>query len=242
MREPAEGAEPVEVQQRLDAISRNAAQLAALSDDRALRLRAMTVQMQALYRRLVELPDAADADRWLVQLRAAARRTKALAITAEPSPGASPDARDPETVGDYWLMIANLVELNRLNLPDEAHHAQARSIMRTFLDRHRDAKLADQVRPAYRALQPMAKPDAAAPDADAPAAPEAPDAPATPDGTDGAAGAEPPTAEPADASERTAEPSRGGAADAEAGEARQDADREAAEAGDADATDDANDE
>lgn len=173
LREPAGEADAAEVGRRLEAIAANAAELAALSEDPAERQRALTVRMQALYRRVVEFPDAADVPHWMMDLRASARRTKAL-----PPPPETENAKKqtpPEVVGDYWLMLANLVELNRLDLPAAAHRAQARQIMRTFLNRHAGTGLAADVRPAYRDLHPPEKPSHEAAEA------EAPDQPSTPD-------------------------------------------------------------
>ena len=56
-------------------------------------------------------------------------------------------------VGDFWLMTAELYDMNRTKLPLEARRKQAAGLMRDFLTRHADWAAAMDVREALKQLE-----------------------------------------------------------------------------------------
>jgi len=106
--EPAPRAGGRVVQSQLIDLTNNASQLALLSDPGPEQFEALSVQMQALYAQITEASDTMEIDRLLSRLRSAARRTKAIPL---------PSAKG---VGDFWLMTAELFDLNRTPLSVEA--------------------------------------------------------------------------------------------------------------------------
>ncbi len=140
---PGATAADEQVNDRLIELTDRAAKMALASEDAAVKLRALSVQMQSLYARLAADPRAAEADRLVARLRAAARRAKALEL---------PD-RAAAVEGDFWLMTADLVDVNRIGLPHAERQAQAAQLMAEFLKKHPAAPMADDVRAVYAQLQ-----------------------------------------------------------------------------------------
>ncbi len=141
LREPNADAAPPAVQGQLAELSVNARQWAAASPTPAQRLRAMGLDMQAIYAQVVEFPESTDVDRQLSQLRATARRVKTL------------DHANARAVGDFWLMTAELLDMNRMDLPADARREQAEQLMRDYLQRHPFAPPSEEVRSAWTQLQ-----------------------------------------------------------------------------------------
>jgi len=139
--EPAPTIRGEAVQQQLVELTNNASQLALLTDPGPEQFDALSVQMQALYARITEATDAMETDRLLSRLRSAARRTKAIDLPQAPA------------IGDFWLMTAELFDLNRTPLSTEARREQAAALMAEYLEDHPEAGPAESVRTAYIDLQ-----------------------------------------------------------------------------------------
>ncbi|MHB1157160.1 MAG: hypothetical protein ACYC26_10010 [Phycisphaerales bacterium] len=133
------------VRNQLDLLTDTASQLALMSDDSQVRFDALNVQLQSIYTRLIEYPDSPDVDHLLGRLRAAARRIKAIDLPGE-LPGAGSEL--PGAVGDFWLLTAELYDMNRMKLPLEARRQQAAGLMKDFLAKHADWPAAMDVREA----------------------------------------------------------------------------------------------
>lgn len=142
LKDPGPMIDRVAVQNQLDLLTDNASQLALMSDDPRKRFDAMSVQLQSIYTRLIEYPDSSDVDHLLGRLRAAARRIKAIDLRGE-LPGA---------VGDFWLLTAELYDMNRMKLPLEARRQQAAGLMKDFLAKHADWPAAMDVREAMETM------------------------------------------------------------------------------------------
>ncbi|MFA7235983.1 MAG: hypothetical protein WC058_03880 [Phycisphaeraceae bacterium] len=140
LKDPGPMIDRVAVRNQLDLLTDNASRLALMSDDPRKRFDAMSVQLQSIYTRLIEYPDSSDVDHLLGRLRAAARRIKAIEL-----PGAG-------AVGDFWLMTAELYDMNRMKLPLEARRQQAAGLMKDFLAKHSDWPAAMDVREAMEAM------------------------------------------------------------------------------------------
>jgi len=139
--EPAPTSRGEAVQRQLVELTNNASQLALLTDPGPEQFDALSVQMQALYARITEATDAMETDRLLSRLRSAARRTKAIDLPQAPA------------IGDFWLMTAELFDLNRTPLSTEAKREQAAALMAEYLEDHPEAGPAESVRTAYIDLQ-----------------------------------------------------------------------------------------
>lgn len=142
LKDPGPMIDRVAVQNQLDLLTDNASQLALMSDDPRKRFDALSVQLQSIYTRLIEYPDSSDVDHLLGRLRAAARRIKAIDLRGE-LPGA---------VGDFWLLTAELYDMNRMKLPLEARRQQAAGLMKDFLAKHADWPAAMDVREAMETM------------------------------------------------------------------------------------------
>lgn len=129
------------VRGQLVELTNNASQLALLSDPGPDQFEALSVQMQALYAQITETIDPGQVDRLLSRLRSAARRTKAIDLPQAPA------------VGDFWLMTAELFDLNRTPLSVKAQREQAAALMAEYLEDHPEAGPSESVRTAYIELQ-----------------------------------------------------------------------------------------
>lgn len=140
IREPKPTAGRAEVQRQLVDLTDNASRWYYNTDDAETRLTALSVQMQALYTQLVEDPPADQVDRLLSRLRAAARRAKSL------------DQTDADAIGDFWLMTADLLDLNRMDIRPSSHQAQAAELMSDYIADHPDAGPTAEVKAALAEL------------------------------------------------------------------------------------------
>lgn len=141
IREPEPTARRDAVRQQLVELTDHASQLYQNSTEPPVRLSALSVQMQALYTQIVEDPRNEHVERLLSQLRAAARRAKSL------------DQPDADAVGDFWLMMAELLDLNRMNLNVDDRRAQAAELMNRYIKNHPDAAPTVDVRAALGELR-----------------------------------------------------------------------------------------
>lgn len=128
---------------QLDELITEAGRLSLSSDDAGIIYRGLCVQMQAIYLRLMHEPAGPEVDRLLGRLRTAARRTKALTINSATA----------QAEGDFWLLTADLFDLNRSGLPIEAQQQQASQLLGAFLALHDSAPMARHVRAMHEALQ-----------------------------------------------------------------------------------------
>ncbi len=140
LRQPAEPAHEEPAQRQLRDLSRQAGDLADAVKPPAEQLRAMNLQMQALYKQLSARPRDPNVDRLLFNLRASARQAKAI------------DAPDAAAIGDFWLTTADLFDLNRIGLPVEARRKQAAQLLSDYLLRHPEGPAAEQARYAIEQL------------------------------------------------------------------------------------------
>lgn len=145
LKDPGPMIDRTAVQNQLDDLTTNAFELSNIAADPQLRFDALNLQLQSIYTRLVEYPDASDVDRQLGRLRAAARRIKTINL-----PG---DKTSCTSVGDFWLMTAELYDMNRTKLPLDARKKQAAALMKDFLAKHPDWPAAMDVREALVQLE-----------------------------------------------------------------------------------------
>lgn len=124
LNQPGENLDPVQIRDLLDRLIVDATQLANVTEPGKLQLQALSLQMQATYQRIVRFPKDVEVDRRLSRMRAAARRAKAI---DEPSAGA---------VGDFWLMTADLFDVNRSALGPVARRQQTRQLLEGHLEKH----------------------------------------------------------------------------------------------------------
>ena len=128
------------VYEQLNELNSNAIALYNNARPGPMQLQALSVQMQADYASIVDAPSDADISGYLTNLRTNARWAKTLDL---------PDAR---STGDFWLMTADLVEINRSRMPLSARQQEAAERMDTYLLRHPDAAPAKSVRQALVTL------------------------------------------------------------------------------------------
>lgn len=121
---PSPATDPVKIQRQLDYLNDNAARLAEVAKTDAEKLYARNVELNGRYARVNMFAEAPDVDAELGRLRAAARRVKALYT---PEAGA---------IGDFWLMTADLFDINRLKVPLAERQRQAAQVLDEYLDRH----------------------------------------------------------------------------------------------------------
>lgn len=132
--------DPADAHGQLQQITEQASRLALLSQGDALRLKALDVQMQSLYVRTTRFSQHEDVDRLASRLRAAARRAKAI------------DQPDAAALGEYWLMISELLEINQSGLAREDRREQARQLLRDYLAHHPAGPATENIR---RLLEPV---------------------------------------------------------------------------------------
>ncbi len=137
---PEPQASDEEVYRQLSSLNSNAIELYNTARPGPLQLQALSVQMQADYANIVDAPSDADISGYLTNLRTNARWAKTLEVD------------EARSTGDFWLMTAELVEINRSPLPLEARQRQAAEQMDEYLDRHPDAPPAKSVRQALTSL------------------------------------------------------------------------------------------
>jgi len=159
-------AEGQAVKKQLDQLIDDTGRLAAITEPGPLQLQSLSLQMQSLYTRITRWPDDPKVDRMLFRLRAAARRAKTL---DQPQAGA---------IADFWLLTADLFDINRLNLPPDQRRKQTQQLFDEYLVAHGAGPTSDAVRTMLTRLnqsapKPEPKPtDAPKPD-DKPMANEA---------------------------------------------------------------------
>lgn len=124
LNQPGENLDPVQIRDLLDRLIVDATQLANVSEPGPLQLQALSLQMQATYQRIVRFPKDVEVDRRLSRMRAAARRAKAI------------DEATAGAVGDFWLMTADLFDINRSALDATARRQQTRQLLEGHLEKH----------------------------------------------------------------------------------------------------------
>ena len=159
---PAPGTDAEAVQKQLDDLINDAGQLAVIAEPGPLQLKALSLQMQSLYSRIERWPNDPQVDRYLFRLRAAARRTKTL------------DQADAPAVADFWLMTADLYDINRLDLPTDQRVRQMQELFDAYLADHGAGPTSDAVRAMVTQLTEQPTP-APKPNAEPPAGGEASD-------------------------------------------------------------------
>lgn len=140
LNQPGENLQPVQIRDLLDRLIVDATQLANVTEPGPLQLQALSLQMQATYQRIVRFPKDTEVDRRLSRLRAAARRAKAI---DQPTAGA---------VGDFWLMTADLFDVNRSALDATARRRQTRQLLEAHLEQHAAGPTAKAARGALDKL------------------------------------------------------------------------------------------
>ncbi len=125
---------PLTIRNKLDELIDLAENTARSAGGADLKLQSLSVQSQALYRRLTVWPDDATAEKQLLRLRSAARQFKTVKET------------QAVAIGDFWLLTASLLELNRDNLPELERNTQAIQMMEDYLTRHAKAEPAADVK------------------------------------------------------------------------------------------------
>ena len=143
---PVESPDPAAIQRRLDHILLASRALETDADSAALRLTAVGLQMQALYRLSVSWPQAPDADQHLTDLRTTAHRTKSVGV---------PEA---EAVGDFWLMTTDLIDINRADLPATQRLQQIQQRLTDYLAAHTTGPASDAVRQSLADVQQATPP------------------------------------------------------------------------------------
>ncbi|MHC4994614.1 MAG: hypothetical protein ACYTGQ_06115, partial [Planctomycetota bacterium] len=146
---------------RLIDISEAALALETQDPPAPLKLRVISVRMQALYLHATQFPNDPQADRRLASLKIAARQAKTIDEPTAPA------------LGDFWLLMADLHDINRSGLPLDARRAQARDLLANYHAKYKTAPTLVAIRQAMRQIDnpPTPKPDAT----------NTPEAPATPD-------------------------------------------------------------
>lgn len=128
------------VKGRLRELVRVASLLELTTSPGPLKLQAVSLQMQGLYALMVRWPEDEQADRWSQRLRSAARRAKALI---------EPEAK---SIGDFWLMTADLYEINRSDLPLAERQEQASELMAGYVRKHPEGPASAEVKAALAEL------------------------------------------------------------------------------------------
>lgn len=125
---------PLTVRKKLDELIDLAESTARLAGGGELKMQSLSVQSQALYRRLTVWPEDASADKQLLRLRSAARQFKTVKET------------QAVAIGDFWLLTASLLELSRDNLPELERNTQAIQLMEDYITRYEKAEPAADVK------------------------------------------------------------------------------------------------
>ena len=146
---PVESSDPAAIKRRLGHILQAARALETDADSPTLRLTAVGLQMQALYRLSVSWPDASDADQHLTDLRTTASRARSVGVA------------EAEAVGDFWLMTTDLIDINRADLPASQRLLQIQQRLTDYLAAHTTGPASDAVRQSLADVQQAAQPTAA---------------------------------------------------------------------------------
>jgi hypothetical protein len=179
---PSPATDPVKIQRQLDFLNDNAAKLAEVAQTDKEKLYARNVELNGRYARVNMFAEAPDVDAELGRLRAAARRVKALYT---PEAGA---------IGDFWLMTADLFDINRLQVPLAERQRQAAQVLDEYLDRHPKGPASEYVADAAAKMSRARGLTPPAPANDPPVSP--------PTATDASQVADAPSADPATSNEQ----------------------------------------
>ncbi len=158
---PPPDTDPAKIQRQLDVLNDNAERLAEVAETDKAKLWAYNVALSGRYARVNRFAQSPDVDAELSRLRAAARRVKAL------------DTPAAAAIGDFWLMTADLFDINRLALPLVERQRQAAQVLDEYLDRHPRGPASEQVATAVkrlsaaRGLNDSAEAEAQSPEPDA---------------------------------------------------------------------------
>ncbi len=128
------------VKYRLDQIIKDARLLAHEAPSPKTKLTSLSLQMQTLYVRISRFPTDEKVDQYLFALRATARRTKAMRQD------------NAAAIGDFWLLSADLFDINRADLPLPERRRQMRQLMTQYLNTHRDGPATPAVQAAFLKL------------------------------------------------------------------------------------------
>lgn len=146
--EPPEDTDRMEVRRRLSELIRDSSELALVADADDLKLDAYSLHMQALHAYVTIFPYDVRVETYLGRMRQTAERAKTL-----PGEQARP-------IGDFWLLAADLVELERTDLSLDQQRERTKPLLRAYLRKHRDHPAAYAVRQMQRDLE--APPESAA--------------------------------------------------------------------------------
>ncbi len=137
---PSPSTDTAKIQRQLDILNDNAQRLTTIAKTDSAKLQAFNVELNGRYARVNLFATAPDVDAELSRLRATARRVKALR-TAESA-----------AIGDFWLMTAELFDINRLTLPLAERQRQAAQVLDAYIDRHPSGPASAQVAAAAQRL------------------------------------------------------------------------------------------
>ncbi|MBI1372925.1 MAG: hypothetical protein GC159_09215 [Phycisphaera sp.] len=126
MAKPAPETDEAEVRGKLEGLIRDAAGLAKLTGPGTLRLQAWNIELQALYLRMVRWPRDAAFDAYHRRLRDVAGQARQIKL---------PDA---DALGDFWLMTADLIEVNRSDHALKEKQKRVQKLLTTYLTEHPD--------------------------------------------------------------------------------------------------------
>ncbi|MBI1367811.1 MAG: hypothetical protein GC162_04065 [Planctomycetes bacterium] len=143
---PGPAADEAAVKKQLNDLADDASQLAMITQTGPLHMHALSMQMQALYAIVQRWPADPAVDRSLSRLRSAARRTKAL------------DQPEAAAVGDFWLLTADLFDINRSGLTLDERRRQTQQLFDGFLEEHGTGATSDAVRAMLAQLNPPQAP------------------------------------------------------------------------------------
>lgn len=141
LRDPVLGETDDEQRARIEQLIADSEQLVERTGGGPRRLQMLNLQLQSYNNSIANWPDADDVDGKVLELRSAARRTKAM------------DEPESQSLGDFWLLVADLHEINASRLPLEKRRAQAEPLLERYLAAHPDAPMAPAVRNALAELQ-----------------------------------------------------------------------------------------
>lgn len=142
MRPPeGEGRDQQAVRERLEQVAREAGKLADSSQPGMLQTTARQIRLQAIYAMLSDSIGEID-DKLLTTMRSEARQLKA---STDPQAGEA---------GGYWLMLAEVAEINHSKLEWTDRRRQMRQTMAAYLSNTPRGDSADAVRAAIRRITP----------------------------------------------------------------------------------------
>ncbi len=140
-RQPQEGATRRAVHRQLLGLNRANIYRAQAEIEPSEQLDSLNMLAQGLYVQVTRFTEPRLADRHISRLRITARQAKAV------------DHARAEAIGDFWLLAADLYEINHSELSTSARQVQAAELMSEYLGAHPDAEAAPGVSDALQQLK-----------------------------------------------------------------------------------------